>query len=160
MSTAPVEGDLLRIELPTRRATLALARRLAPLLAASDLVLLEGPLGAGKTFLARGLCRALGLAARVPVTSPTFTLIQEYDTVPKVAHADLYRLAAPDDVERLGLAALRDEGHLLLVEWGAPYVALLGGDALTCRLAFDPRSAEISATGERSRGQLAALRAR
>jgi tRNA threonylcarbamoyladenosine biosynthesis protein TsaE len=147
------------IPLPTRRATLALARRLAPLLAPGDLVVLAGPLGAGKTFLARGICRALGLPASVPVTSPTFTLVQQYETRPPAAHVDLYRLGGAHQVEALGLCSLRDEGCVLLVEWGEPWIALLGGDALIVKLSLDPRGAEIAPTGARSRAQLAELRA-
>jgi tRNA threonylcarbamoyladenosine biosynthesis protein TsaE len=152
-----MSGNALRLLLPTRRATIRLARRVAEQLAAGDLVILSGPLGSGKTFFARALCRALGLPARVPVTSPTFTLVHEFDTKPPSAHADLYRLASGEDVQRLGLDAQRDEGRLLLVEWGEPYLELLGGDGLVIRLSLDPRSAELSATGERSRRVLDAL---
>ena len=144
--------------LPSRRATLALARRIAAELAPGDLVVLAGPLGAGKTFLARGICRALGLPARVPVTSPTFTLIQEYETLPPIAHADLYRLTGKSDVEALGLESLRDEGRVVLVEWGEPFVAELGGDALLVRLSLDPRRAEIEGTGVRSGEQVTRTR--
>ncbi len=140
----------LVIELDTERATLALASRLAPLLAASDLVVLSGELGAGKTFLVRGVCRALRLPADDRVTSPTFSLVHEYDTQPPVAHADLYRLSDPREVQQLGLDALRDEGRLLLVEWGEPFMALLGGDALLVALSREPRRAKIDATGPRS----------
>jgi tRNA threonylcarbamoyladenosine biosynthesis protein TsaE len=147
----------LHVELPTRRATIHLARRVARGVSAGDLLILSGPLGSGKTFFARALCRALGLPARVPVTSPTFTLIHEFETVPPSAHADLYRLTGPDDVRRLGLDAQRDEGRLLLVEWGEPYLELLGGDGLLVRFSFEPRAAELSATGPRSSRLLDAI---
>jgi tRNA threonylcarbamoyladenosine biosynthesis protein TsaE len=140
----------LRFELPTRRATIQLARRVARGVSAGDLLILSGPLGSGKTFFARALCRELGLPARVPVTSPTFTLVHEFETNPPCAHADLYRLTGLDDVRRLGLDAQRDEGRLLLVEWGEPYLELLGGDGLLVRFTFEPRAAELSATGQRS----------
>jgi tRNA threonylcarbamoyladenosine biosynthesis protein TsaE len=152
-----MSGTVLRLPLPTRRATIHLARDVAGRLAAGDLLILSGPLGSGKTFFARALCRALGLPARVPVTSPTFTLVHEFDTTPLSAHADLYRLSSADDVRRLGLDAQRDDGRLLLVEWGEPYLELLGGDGLLIRFSLDPRSAELSATGRRSQQVLAAL---
>lgn len=145
-----MKASSMRIELPTRRATIHLAQRVARAVAAGDLVILSGPLGSGKTFFARALCRAIGLPARVPVTSPTFTLVHEFETNPPAAHADLYRLNGTDDVRRLGLDAQRDEGRLLLVEWGEAYLELLGGDGLLVRFAFEPRAAELSATGERS----------
>jgi tRNA threonylcarbamoyladenosine biosynthesis protein TsaE len=138
------------VDLPTRRATVHLGRRLGKLLRAGDLVILDGPLGSGKTFLARAICRSMGLPARVPVPSPTFTLVHEHATLPPVAHADLYRLDRSSSVRELGLDALRDEGLLLLVEWGSRFVVELGGDALMVELGLDPRRAVVTATGPRS----------
>ncbi len=144
--------------LPNKPATERLAADLAPLLLAGDLVLLEGPLGAGKTFFTRALARALGLGAAARVTSPTFTLVHEYETEPKLVHADLYRLSDDErGVFELGLLPARDDGALLVVEWGLPFERLLGGDALVLKLAREPRSAVISATGPRSSQLLEAL---
>lgn len=150
----------LHIDLPTRRSTQKLAQRLAATLAESDLVILTGPLGSGKTFLVRALCRALGLPPAQRVTSPTFTLVQEHDTVPPLSHADLYRLTGPEQLRELGLDAQRDDGRVLLVEWGEPYIELLGGDALVLSFALDPRRVVVSATGRRSRAILAELGAK
>jgi len=148
------------IFLPTRRSTQRLAQRVAPNLIESDLVILTGPLGSGKTFFVRALCRALGLPPTQRVTSPTFTLVQEHDTVPPLAHADLYRLTGPEQLRELGLDAQRDDGRLLLVEWGEPYIELLGGDALVLSFALDPRRVVVSATGRRSRAILGELGAK
>jgi tRNA threonylcarbamoyladenosine biosynthesis protein TsaE len=145
------------LALPDRAATRALAAKVAPLLAPSDLVVLTGPLGSGKTFFARALCRSLGLPARVRVPSPTFTLVHEHDTNPPVSHADLYRLRDERDVMGLGLDAQRDDGRILLVEWGEPYIALLGGDGFIVELATDPRRATLRSTGKRSAALVAAL---
>lgn len=149
--------DSTEVELPTRRDTRVLAKRLAPLLSAGDLVVLEGPLGSGKTFFTRALCRALGLERNERVASPTFTLVHEYDTVPPIAHADLYRLKDEAEVQKLGLDAQRDDARVLVVEWGAPYIALLGGDALIVELSLDPRKARLRATGTASARILAAF---
>lgn len=145
------------IELPTRRDTRKLAQRLAPHLSAGDLLVLAGPLGSGKTFFTRALCRALGLERGERVVSPTFTLVSEYETSPPIAHADLYRLKDAAEVSKLGLDAQREEGRLLVVEWGEPYVKLLGGDALILELALEPRRARLKAAGRASERALAAL---
>ena len=123
-------------------------------------MILTGPLGSGKTFFVRGLCRALGLPQSQRVASPTFTLVQEHETQPPLAHADLYRLTALQQVRELGLDAQRDDGRILLVEWGEPYIELLGGDALILTLALDPRRAVFSGTGRRSRAILDELGAK
>ena len=138
----------LVIPLPNRRATKLLARAIARSLSPGDLLVLTGALGAGKTFLVRAVCRALGLPAAVRVTSPTFTLATEYQTVPPIVHADLYRLETPKDVSTLGLLEQREEGRALFVEWGGPYIELLGGDALLVELDVSPRAATIRATGK------------
>lgn len=143
----------MKIPLPTRRATIRLARKIAPALVAGDLLLLKGDLGAGKTFFARALCRALGVPSRTPVTSPTFTLVHEYEARLRVLHADAYRLADGAELAGLGLRDARGEGAVLLVEWGEPYLSDLGGDALLLAFnlsASEPRSVELTATGPRS----------
>jgi tRNA threonylcarbamoyladenosine biosynthesis protein TsaE len=150
----------LKFALPTRRATQKLAALVAPTLEPSDLVILTGPLGSGKTFFARALCRALGLPASARVPSPTFTLVHEHETAPPLSHADLYRLSGSEQVRQLGLDAQRDEGRVLLVEWGEPYITELGGDALVLTLSLDPRQAVFSATGRRSSAIVAKLGAK
>jgi tRNA threonylcarbamoyladenosine biosynthesis protein TsaE len=98
-------------------ATEAVGTRLAGLVRAGDVVTLSGPLGAGKTSVARGMLAALGLAGEAP--SPSFAIVQPYD-VPEVRlpvwHVDLYRLDDPGEVEELGLEDERGDG-VLLVEW-------------------------------------------
>jgi tRNA threonylcarbamoyladenosine biosynthesis protein TsaE len=144
--------------LSDKAATTQLARDLAPLLGGGDLLLLEGPLGAGKTFFTRALSRALGLASDARVTSPTFTLVHEYATEPPLVHADLYRLSDDErGVFELGLIEQRDDGALLVVEWGLPFLRILGGDALVMTLVREPRTASFSATGPRSNRLLEAL---
>ncbi|HEV8549500.1 MAG TPA: tRNA (adenosine(37)-N6)-threonylcarbamoyltransferase complex ATPase subunit type 1 TsaE [Polyangiaceae bacterium] len=145
------------IELKSERDTRELAARVAAHLTTGDLVVLTGPLGSGKTYFTRALCRALGLPARTRVPSPTFTLVHEHDTEPPVSHADLYRLRDADDVRRLGLVSQRDDGRVLVVEWGEPYIDVLGGDAFIVELTLAPRRATLRATGERSRALLEAL---
>jgi tRNA threonylcarbamoyladenosine biosynthesis protein TsaE len=138
------------LALPTRRATKHLARALACALAPGDAVILTGALGAGKTFLVRALCRALGLGGSVRVVSPTFTLIRELPTVPPIAHADLYRLTSPEEAKALGLLELRDRGRVLIVEWGERHAEAIGPDSLVISISLDPRRAALRASGVRS----------
>lgn len=144
-------------DLPTRRSTIHLAQALAPHLQGGDLVVLSGALGAGKTFFVRALARALGWPPKLRVTSPTFALVQELDTEPRLVHADLYRLNTTKDVANLGLDQQRYDGCLLAVEWGEPYCDVLGGDALVVRFSLSPRRATLEATGERSSRIVSAL---
>ncbi len=154
--------DRLELGLPSRRAVRKLGVLLASALAPADLVLLSGPLGAGKTFFARGVLRSLGVPARVAVTSPTFALVQEYDARLPVLHADLYRLTDEQELGPLGLAEARAQGRVLLVEWGDPYLQALGGDALHVALSVPPagsgRRAELRSSGARSGALLADVR--
>ena len=94
--------------------TIALGRDLGSRLAAGDVVLLDGPLGAGKTAFARGLAEGLGCDTAA-VASPTFTIVHEYPGPVPLQHVDLYRLTA-EEVTDLGLEDLM-EGQVLAVEW-------------------------------------------
>ena len=118
MSALPPPPAVLtrRIALPDQEATERLAAALAPHLRPGDVVALGGDLGAGKTTLARALIRALTGDPEEEVPSPTFTLVQSYDTpAGSLWHFDLYRLSGPDEMLELGW----DEAAaaIVLVEW-------------------------------------------
>lgn len=123
-------------------ASRAFGARLAALLRPGDLVCLEGDLGAGKSELARAVIRARA-GAEVEVPSPTFTLVQHYDLPGlRLAHADLYRVNDPAEVEELGLEEVLREGALL-VEWAERAGDLLPAGRLVLRLeAPDPELPE------------------
>jgi tRNA threonylcarbamoyladenosine biosynthesis protein TsaE len=104
--------------------TRALGAMLSLRLAEGDVVLLDGPLGAGKTTLVRGLVEALGFNG--PVRSPTFNLIQTFDTKPPIMHADLYRVGS---YVGIGLEEYLDS-HLCLIEWPDRATGLV--DAESC----------------------------
>jgi len=117
-----------QVELPDATATVALGARIAAGLAPGDAVALEGDLGAGKTTLARAILRALGVTEEVP--SPTFTLVQQYDTERlSVRHYDLYRVASAAEIGELGLDEALDDGAAL-IEWPERAGERLPADAL------------------------------
>ncbi len=95
-------------------ATMRLGAALAALARRGDVVTLSGPLGVGKTALARGLLAALGHRGEVP--SPSFAIVQPYEELtPQVWHVDLYRIDDPGELGELGLDSASDA--LLLIEW-------------------------------------------
>ena len=91
-----------------------LGERIAARLRPGDVVALSGPLGSGKTTLARSIIAALGHRGEVP--SPTFTIVETYELEPPLVHADFYRLERPQEAEELGLDDYR-EGAALIAEW-------------------------------------------
>jgi len=114
-------------------ATAAFGAQLAGLARAGDVITLSGPLGVGKTALARGFIAALGHHGEVP--SPSFALVQPYEDLdPRVWHVDLYRIENPSELDELGLDSASDA--VLLVEW--PERAGRWLDALALSLEFGP----------------------
>lgn len=117
----------------TRELAAAVARVAQP----GDLVLLSGDLGAGKTAFVQGFGRGLGVTE--PITSPTFTLAQQYEGRLTVHHLDVYRLDQLGEVADLGLAELLDDGGVVLIEWGDAILPVLPNDHLEVRLVYgDP----------------------
>lgn len=114
--------------------TRALAAALAPVMRPGDLVLLAGDLGAGKTAFVQGLGQGLG--ATDPITSPTFTLAQQYDSDPTLHHVDVYRLGNLNEVLDLGLTELLDDGGVVAVEWGDVIIPAVANDYLKVRLSL------------------------
>jgi tRNA threonylcarbamoyladenosine biosynthesis protein TsaE len=126
--------------------TIEVGRKLAGLLEPPQLLILRGDLGTGKTTLVKGIAQALDAAEADEVTSPTFTLLHEYDgaragLAVKLFHLDVYRLEGERQLETLGLDELLTPNALVLVEWGEKFksirkkatgeivIASAGGDA-------------------------------
>ena len=97
--------------------TLELGKKLGRLLQQPALILLQGDLGAGKTVFARGIARGLGVDPQIPITSPTFTLMNHYQARLDLYHFDLYRLSDPDELIELGFDDYAYGSGVALVEW-------------------------------------------
>ena len=111
--------------------TLALGMRLAGLLRAGDVVLLNGRLSSGKTLLTSGIADGLGVENRV--TSPTFVIVRRYQGFLELIHADAYRLTSTGEFDDLDLIEQAAEG-VLIIEWGAPIAAHVGTDHLAVEI--------------------------
>lgn len=141
-----LDDALFAIDLPDLAATETFAARLAAVLRPGDVVALEGPLGAGKSALARAAIRRLA-GAEIEVPSPTFNIVQTYETAGgEVWHVDLYRLGNPAELDELGLDEAFEHA-ICLVEWPGLLGSMLPRDALTIRL-------EAGETGESRRAIL------
>lgn len=130
--------------------TRLLGRELGRLLTEPALILLQGELGSGKSVFARGVARGLGVPAEVPITSPTFTLMNHYPARLDVYHFDLYRLADPEELIEIGFDEYAYGRGVALIEWPEKLDRL----AAPClrvslrRIADDQRRIEIHADEE------------
>jgi tRNA threonylcarbamoyladenosine biosynthesis protein TsaE len=140
-----------KIESCSAGETEEVGARIAADLVAGDVVIVSGELGAGKTTLIRGACRALGVEG--PVTSPTFTIGQRYDGRLPVSHLDLYRLIGLEDEDPALLDDYLDPASVAFVEWpAAAEPQLAGRRVLEVRLTHldgDRRRVEIGAASVR-----------
>ena len=123
------EGRTQEFTTRTGADTIEVGRRLAALLKPPQLLLLRGDLGTGKTTLVKGIAQALDAADPDEVTSPTFTLLHEYEGTQngrpvKLYHLDVYRLEGERQLETLGLDELLTPDALLLVEWGDKFKSI------------------------------------
>ncbi len=145
--------------LRTPSATLELGMAIGHELQGGEVITLTGELGAGKTCCVRGLAKGLGRSTD-EVTSPTYTIIQEYDGQPPIVHVDLYRLETPLELEEIGLSSYFDTQHVVIIEWADRVSELLPKDRLSLQLAYGSRHsrhATIQAFGPRSQAVLSAL---
>lgn len=120
--------------------TQAAGRAFASVLCPGDIVLLSGPLGAGKTTFTQGVGRGLGVQERV--TSPTFTIVRQHECandqgIALLHHADVYRVGSLGEVDDLALGELVEESAVALVEWGEIAAGLFGLDVINVTFAID-----------------------
>lgn len=129
--------------------TTALAGRVAGRIQKGDVLLLSGDLGAGKTVFARGVIRALSGDPALSVPSPTYTLVQSYDTPRGVIwHFDLYRIEGPEEICEIGWDAARESGGIALVEWPEKMGIFAPANAL--RLSFGTKDGQRFVDGPES----------
>ena len=125
----PAEGRIHEFTTQNGADTIEVGRKLARLLVPPQLLILRGDLGTGKTTLVKGIAQALDAAEPDEVTSPTFTLLHEYDgsldgKAMKLFHLDVYRLEGERQLETLGLDELLTPDALVLEEWGEKFKSI------------------------------------
>ena len=125
--------------------TEALGRRLAAMFKGGEVISLRGSLGAGKTVLAKGIARELGITESI--VSPTFTLVQEYDGRLKLYHLDLYRLSGEDEFESMGGEEYLYHDGITLLEWSEKIESMLPDETIFISITINDdqsRTMEIS----------------
>jgi tRNA threonylcarbamoyladenosine biosynthesis protein TsaE len=149
----------MKVHAGSAGTTRAIGAALGQMLRAGDVVLLVGDLGAGKTTFAQGVAQGLGVEG--PVTSPSFTLVQEYHGRVPVAHVDVYRLGRIQELHDLGFEELLDGERVTLVEWGDAVEQVLPADHLVVRIELgatdEERTLTIEARGPGARHRRAEL---
>ena len=129
-------GKEARARTFSESGTMALGVELAQLLVAGDVVAIYGELGAGKTRLIQGICEGLGV--RTDVTSPSFTIINEYDGRMPVYHFDFYRLEDPVEIAALGLEEYIEGEGVCLIEWAERALDFLPDERLDVTIRMFP----------------------
>ncbi|MCP3014447.1 tRNA (adenosine(37)-N6)-threonylcarbamoyltransferase complex ATPase subunit type 1 TsaE [Nocardiopsis dassonvillei] len=154
-ATTPGAATVREVTAATDDAMRTLGRDLAALARPGDVLILSGPLGAGKTTLTQGLGEGLGV--RGPVTSPTFVISRIHPSLsggPDLVHVDAYRLGGPDEIDDIDLDMTLPDS-VTVVEWGEDVAEGLSDDRLEIRIERHPddtRSVHLRAVGARWTG--------
>ena len=132
-----------KIRLENEAATVAYAQKLAKEIKPGQTIALSGELGAGKSFLARALMRALGVTDEA-LPSPTFAIIQTYDGKDcQVAHMDWYRLEDAAEIEMIGVRDYFEPPWITIIEWPERAASILPPDTIRIELTTDPDDFEL-----------------
>jgi tRNA threonylcarbamoyladenosine biosynthesis protein TsaE len=129
--------------------TIGLGRRLGGVLSKGDVVGLAGELGSGKTWFAKGLALGLGVSSHMVITSPSFTLVNEYEGECPFYHVDLYRLDSLPDVESIGLDEYLNDESIVAIEWADRWPKIIPEGTVIVKLAIlDDHRREITFAGQ------------
>ena len=137
--------------------TISIGERIAASLRAGDVVALVGELGAGKTYLTKGIARGLGVTDQRAVNSPTFVLVNEYSGRLAVSHIDAYRLNGPEQLAALGFEEMCQAGGVVIVEWADRVRSIMPESSIWIEIAASgptSRSLNIRAVNPIQIGQL------
>ncbi len=147
----------LRFESPCEDCSLLLGRKLGQVLEPGDVVALRGELGAGKTLLAGGIASGLGVPDSVRVTSPTFTIINEYSGRLYLYHLDLYRISGLDELDTLPWQESLFGKGVAVIEWPEKLGRMLPSERIEIEISItgdEARSFWISGRGKRNRDRV------
>jgi len=148
------------LALPSLAATDRFGRRLGERLQAGDIILLTGPLGAGKTTLTQAIGAGCGVPTNCYITSPTFSLLHEYPGRLPLYHLDLYRLGSEEEIEELGFLDYLYGQGAAVIEWPDRLGHLRPASYLALELIYvgeSGRTAQLTAVGEQWRERLGAI---
>lgn len=146
---------LLEIISKNPEQTEEIASKIGQSLEGGEVIALLGDLGVGKTVFTKGLARGLGIEE--PVTSPTFTLIKEYQGRVPLYHIDAYRLSSGEEAELCGLGEYFDQEGVVVVEWPQNIWDLIPQDALEVRISLLPEGRKLVFCGQERWSQIGEL---
>ena len=115
-----------------------------------SIVALYGPLGAGKTVVVRGIARALGIEE--PVTSPSYTIVSEYEAAVPLIHIDLYRTSSDEELELLGFEEIISKSGIVAIEWAERADRFLPADSIRVYISVREDGREITIEGSNVEG--------
>jgi tRNA threonylcarbamoyladenosine biosynthesis protein TsaE len=136
----------------SEKETQLIGRNLGKLLDKGDIVCLNGDLGTGKTVFVKGLAKAIGIDEYI--TSPTFTIVNEYDSEIPLYHFDVYRINSPDEMYEIGFEEYIDNKGIVVIEWADIISEIIPEENVHVLISkfdknYDLREIEISFNGER-----------
>jgi tRNA threonylcarbamoyladenosine biosynthesis protein TsaE len=147
-----LEENCLKYITNSDKETLELGERIGACLTAGDMVALIGGLGSGKTLFTKGIALGLGLGPETIITSPSFSLVNEYDCGRVFYHMDLYRLEGLSDLFLTGLEEYLDAGGVVVMEWADRWPAILPESRVEVRFdILDGQRRDITISGQHPR---------